>query len=66
VNIIFDLGGVVFTWNPEKIIARVFDDPAVRALVRSKIFNHPDWDELDRGTLLYRISREGLYLLGGL
>ena len=53
VNVIFDLGGVVFTWEPEKIIARVFDDPAVRALVRSKIFNHADWDQLDRGTLLY-------------
>jgi putative hydrolase of the HAD superfamily len=53
VNIIFDLGGVVFTWEPEKIIARVFADPAVRALVRSEIFNHADWDQLDRGTLLY-------------
>lgn len=52
-NIVFDLGGVVFTWAPEKIIAGVFVDPAVRALVRSKIFNHPDWDQLDRGTLLY-------------
>lgn len=52
-NVIFDLGGVVFSWKPEKIIARVFDDPAVRTLVRSKIFNHQDWDELDRGTLLY-------------
>ncbi len=52
-NIIFDLGGVVFTWEPEKIIARVFADPAVRALVRSKIFKHADWDQLDRGTLLY-------------
>ncbi len=52
-NIIFDLGGVVFTWEPEKIIARVFADPDVRALVRSEIFNHTDWDQLDRGTLLY-------------
>jgi putative hydrolase of the HAD superfamily len=52
-NIVFDLGGVVFTWEPEKIMAWVFDDPNVRALVRTHIFNHPDWDELDRGTLLY-------------
>jgi putative hydrolase of the HAD superfamily len=52
-NIVFDLGGVVFSWEPEKIISQVFDDPAVRALVKSKIFNHPDWDELDRGTLLF-------------
>jgi putative hydrolase of the HAD superfamily len=53
VNIICDLGGVVFTWEPEKIIARVFDDAAHRELVRREIFNHADWDRLDRGTLLY-------------
>jgi putative hydrolase of the HAD superfamily len=52
VNIIFDLGGVVFTWEPEAIIAKVFDESTVRALVRSEIFNHTDWGELDRGTLL--------------
>lgn len=52
-NIISDLGGVVFSWNPEKIIDQVFDDPAVKDLVREKIFHHRDWDELDRGTLLY-------------
>jgi putative hydrolase of the HAD superfamily len=52
-NLVFDLGGVVFTWNPEEIIARVFPDPSVRVLVHSKIFNHADWNKLDRGTLLY-------------
>ncbi len=52
-NIVFDLGGVVFTWEPEKIIARVFTEQTDKERVRSKIFNHPDWDELDRGTLLY-------------
>ena len=26
-NIIFDLGGVLFTWEPEAIIAKVFADP---------------------------------------
>jgi putative hydrolase of the HAD superfamily len=52
-NIVFDLGGVVFSWEPEKIISQVFDDPKVRELVQSQIFHHPDWDELDRGTLLY-------------
>jgi putative hydrolase of the HAD superfamily len=52
-NVIFDLGGVVFSWEPEKIISQVFDDPKVRELVHSHIFHHPDWDELDCGTLLY-------------
>jgi putative hydrolase of the HAD superfamily len=52
-NLIFDLGGVVFTWEPEEIINRVFADPAVQTLVRTQIFNHADWSRLDRGTLLY-------------
>lgn len=50
-NIVFDLGGVVVRWDPEAIIAGVFDDPADRAVVRREIFGHPDWLELDRGTL---------------
>ena len=50
-NIVFDLGGVVFTWEPETIIASVFAEPEVRARVRTEIFGHADWYELDRGTL---------------
>lgn len=50
-NIVFDLGGVVLTWAPDAIIASAFDDPATRALVRREILGHPDWYELDRGTL---------------
>ena len=26
-NVVFDLGGVVFSWRPNDIIGRVFDDP---------------------------------------
>ncbi len=50
-NIVFDLGGVVFTWEPEAIIAKMFIDPVVKAKVRTEIFGHPDWLALDRGTL---------------
>ena len=50
-NIVFDLGGVVLTWQPDAIIASAFDDPAARATVRREILDHPDWHELDRGTL---------------
>ena len=52
-NVIFDLGGVVVRWEPDAIIASVFDDPAVRATVRHDIVAHPDWLDLDRGTLSY-------------
>lgn len=50
-NLVFDLGGVVVRWEPEAIIASVFADPQVRAVVRAGVFGHADWLELDRGTL---------------
>lgn len=65
-NIVFDLGGVVFAWQPESIIRRVFDDPNARDLVRKEIFQHADWVALDRGTLSFEhavdrgASRTGL------
>jgi putative hydrolase of the HAD superfamily len=50
-NIVFDLGGVVFNWQPETIIKSVFEDLETRNLVRKEVFEHPDWVELDRGTI---------------
>ena len=65
-NIVFDLGGVVFRWDPDGIIRRVFRQPDVRRRVRSEIFAHDDWIALDKGTLSHReaveraMSRTGL------
>jgi putative hydrolase of the HAD superfamily len=53
-NIVFDLGGVVFNWHPDKLICGVFDDEETRAIVKSEILEHPDWLELDRGTLPFQ------------
>lgn len=50
-NIVFDLGGVAFDWQPEAIISHFFADADARDVVRKEIFQHPDWIELDRGTL---------------
>ena len=50
-NVIFDLGGVVLQWPPVKVIAESGDDPRFRANVRTEVFGHPDWTEMDRGTL---------------
>ncbi|HKS05056.1 MAG TPA: HAD family phosphatase [Gemmatimonadaceae bacterium] len=57
-NIIFDLGGVVVRWEPDAIIANVFDDPAVRAVVRQDVIGHQDWLDLDRGTISYEAAIE--------
>ena len=50
-NIVFDLGGVVFEWRPDAIIRSIFDASDTQGLVRREIFEHPDWVELDRGTI---------------
>ena len=50
-NLVFDLGGVVVRWDPDAIINGVFSDPGARKAVRAGVFAHPDWLELDRGTL---------------
>jgi len=50
-NIIFDLGGVVFTWEPDKLIADTIDNKDIHHLIKEGIINHSDWVDLDRGTL---------------
>ncbi len=65
-NIVFDLGGVVFNWQPDTIISRVFDDSTTQDLVRKEILEHNDWILLDRGTITFEraidrgASRTGL------
>jgi len=50
-NVVFDLGGVVFSWQPDQIIKSVFKDKGTQEKVREEIFAHPDWLDLDRGIL---------------
>jgi putative hydrolase of the HAD superfamily len=50
-NIVFDLGGVVVTWDPQGLVARLFPDPEIQSAVLEEILGHPDWVSLDRGTL---------------
>jgi putative hydrolase of the HAD superfamily len=50
-SLIFDLGGVVIEWSPDRILEGYYADPALRASLKPELFGHPDWLELDRGTL---------------
>lgn len=50
-NIIFDLGGVVFDWSPKDLIDRVTDNEKEKELLLEHLLEHSDWIELDRGTI---------------
>lgn len=50
-NVIFDFGGVLVTWRPQEIIDAFYPEPELRAAIRTHVFQHPDWLEMDRGTL---------------
>ena len=50
-NVIFDLGGVLITWRPQEIIDGFYAEPALREAICKHVFQHPDWQELDRGML---------------
>lgn len=50
-NAIFDFGGVLVRWKPQEIIDGFYSDARLRDLLRRLVFEHPDWIELDRGSL---------------
>lgn len=50
--IVFDVGNVLVTFSPEKILQEFFpDDAALRALLLDRIFRSPYWIMLDRGSI---------------
>ena len=50
-NIVFDVGNVLLSWDPGKILDEHLPASADRKTWLDDIFTHPDWVELDRGTL---------------
>ncbi len=50
-NVVFDLGGVLLTWDPSSLVADLFPDAESQRLVLAQVFQQPDWVDLDRGTL---------------
>jgi HAD superfamily hydrolase (TIGR01509 family) len=64
-NVVFDAGGVLLEWNPPRVIAELYPDPAVQAEIRQRIFEHPDWHEFDRGTITETAAPEHFAKLSG-
>lgn len=49
-NIIFDMGGVLIDYNPEKTLNEVFDSETAAVLLK-EIFRNPIWADKDRGII---------------
>lgn len=50
-NLVFDMGGVLMEFCPEKFVARVTDDAADAQLLLREVFASVEWACLDRGTM---------------
>lgn len=46
-NIIFDLGAVMFDWNPKKISESFTDDIDLQKRIQSQLYYHQDWMDFD-------------------
>jgi len=50
-NIVFDLGGVVVDWNPERLMQEYTGDPEMPVVLFKKGFFREFWPDYDRGTI---------------
>jgi putative hydrolase of the HAD superfamily len=50
-NVVFDLGGVLFEWRPDKTLARLYADQTLQQRITHEILQHQDWLDLDRGSI---------------
>jgi putative hydrolase of the HAD superfamily len=51
VNVIFDIGGVIVTWNPQAICKNFDPDTTIQQTLLNKLLKHPDWQLYDKGEL---------------
>jgi len=56
-NVVFDLGGVLITYDPRRYLSEVIQEEEERAKYFSFIFQSPEWVELDRGRLTITNAR---------
>ena len=49
-NIVFDMGGVLVNFNPERSLKNHFP-PEYRDAVRESVFLSPEWKKMDKGEI---------------
>ncbi|MBP3892481.1 MAG: HAD family phosphatase [Atopobiaceae bacterium] len=51
-NVVFDMGGVLMDWNPEKISLALCPDSEDAALLREAVFESREWGWVDAGAIV--------------
>ena len=46
-NVIFDLGAVMFNWNPRAIAENFTDNEELQERIQSQLYYHQDWIDFD-------------------
>ena len=59
-HIIFDVGKVLFDYDPEKIVSTLVPDTTFHSDYLSHLFLAPLWDEMDRGDILPETAKSNL------
>ncbi len=50
-NVIFDLGAVMFEWNPKKISVNFTDDVVLQNKIEKELYYHQDWIDFDNAII---------------
>ncbi len=50
-NVIFDLGAVMFEWNPKKISVNFTDDIVLQNKIEKELYYHQDWIDFDNAII---------------
>lgn len=50
-NIVFDMGNVLMSWNPERIVTALPVQESHRALLQAQLLEGPEWIRVDEGSM---------------
>ena len=59
-NVVFDMGGVLIAWDPDRIVARLGLSEEDSRLLRREVFQSVEWVCLDRGSLSEQQALESM------
>lgn len=57
-NIIFDMGNVLLSWDPDQIVSSYLPEPEQQQLVKKELFGESEWRALDKGEITEQVLIE--------